>query len=62
MIANFTTVAGIATNPVGPQAVLPLAFNTAAWNGTATGPVFFPERPRSVPDFRDDVTIWRRPT
>jgi len=40
MIANFTTVAGIATNPVGPQAVLPLAFNTAAWNGTATGPVF----------------------
>jgi hypothetical protein len=40
MIANFTTVAGIATNPVGPQAVLPLAFNTAAWNGTAAGPVF----------------------
>ncbi len=40
MIANFTTVAGIATNPVGPQAVLPLAFNHAAWNGTATGPVF----------------------
>jgi hypothetical protein len=40
MIANFTTVAGIATNPVGPQAVLPLAFNTGAWNGTAPGPVF----------------------
>jgi hypothetical protein len=40
MIANFTTVAGIATNPVGPRAVLPLAFNQDAWNGTATGPVF----------------------
>ena len=40
MIANFTTVAGIATNPIGPQAVLPLAFNTGAWNGTAPGPVF----------------------
>jgi len=40
MIANFTTVAGIATNPVGPQAVLPLAFNTGAWNGIAPGPVF----------------------
>jgi hypothetical protein len=40
MIANFTTVAGIATNPAGPRAVLPLAFNSAAWNGTATGPVF----------------------
>jgi carboxypeptidase family protein/TonB-dependent receptor-like protein len=40
MIANFTTVAGIATNPMPPQAVLPLAFNTGAWNGTAPGPVF----------------------
>jgi hypothetical protein len=40
MIANFTTVAGIATNPIGPQAVLPLGFNTGAWNGTATGPIF----------------------
>jgi carboxypeptidase family protein len=40
MIANFTTVAGIATNPVGPQAVFPLAFNQGAWTGTASGPVF----------------------
>ena len=40
MIANFTTVAGIATNPVGPEAVLPLAFNQGAWTGTASGPVF----------------------
>jgi Carboxypeptidase regulatory-like domain/TonB-dependent Receptor Plug Domain len=40
MIANFTTVAGIATNPAGPQAVLPLGFNQGAWNGSAPGPVF----------------------
>jgi hypothetical protein len=40
MIANFTTVAGIATNPLGPQAVLPLGFNQGAWTGTASGPVF----------------------
>ena len=40
MIANFTTVAGIATNPVGPQAVLPFGFNQAAWTGAAPGPVF----------------------
>jgi hypothetical protein len=40
VIANFTTVAGIATNPEGPQAVLPLAFNQGAWAGTPAGPVF----------------------
>ncbi|MGA7624487.1 MAG: carboxypeptidase regulatory-like domain-containing protein [Candidatus Acidiferrales bacterium] len=40
MIANYTTSAGIATNPVGPVPVLPLDFNQAAWNGTAPGPVF----------------------
>jgi len=40
MIANYTTVAGIATNPIGPQAVLPLGFNQGAWTGTASGPVF----------------------
>ena len=43
MIANYTTVAGIATNPLGPQAVLPLGFNQGAWNGSATGPVFSAE-------------------
>jgi outer membrane receptor protein involved in Fe transport len=40
LIANYTTVAGIATNPVGTQPVLPLGFNQDAWTGTATGPVF----------------------
>ncbi|HTR27021.1 MAG TPA: carboxypeptidase regulatory-like domain-containing protein [Terriglobales bacterium] len=35
-IANFTTSAGIATNPIGPKPVLPMDFNSAAFNGTDT--------------------------
>jgi hypothetical protein len=35
MIANFTNSAGIATNPIGPQAVLSLAnnYDSTAWSG-----------------------------
>ncbi len=40
MIANFTNVAGIATNPVGPVPVLPLGFNQGAFTGETPGPVF----------------------
>ena len=36
LIANFTTSAGVATNPIGSQAVLPMIFNSAAFNGTDT--------------------------
>ncbi len=36
MIANFTTSAGVATNPIGPKPVLPMDFNSAAFNGTDT--------------------------
>lgn len=35
MIANYTTSAGIATNPAGPQPVLPLEFNQDAFSGLA---------------------------
>ena len=47
LIANFTTSAGIATNPVQSLAGSPffvgaLDFNSGAFNGTATGPVFAP--------------------
>ena len=38
MIANFTDVAGIATNPIGPQPVIPLDFNGDAFSGAATSP------------------------
>ena len=35
LIANFTTSAGVATNPIGPKAVLPSNFNSDAFSGTA---------------------------
>jgi hypothetical protein len=38
-IANFTTSAGVATNPIGPQPILPLAFNASAFNGSTPGPI-----------------------
>jgi len=34
LIANYTTSAGVATNPIGPQAVLPMNFDDTAFNGT----------------------------
>ncbi len=37
-IANFTTSAGVATNPIGPQAVVPLNFDETAFNGTNPTP------------------------
>lgn len=40
LIANFTTSAGLVTNPIGPSAVLPLNFNSGAFNGGTPGPVF----------------------
>ncbi len=39
--ANYTNVAGITTNPIGPEPVLPLNFNTTPWV-TGVGPVFTP--------------------
>jgi len=38
LIANFTTSAGVATNPIGPQAILPLNFDDTAFNGTNPTP------------------------
>jgi outer membrane receptor protein involved in Fe transport len=35
-VANFTNSAGVATNPIGPEPVLPMNFNGAAFNGTDT--------------------------
>ena len=35
LIANFTTSAGVATNPIGPKAVLPSNFNSDAFSGVA---------------------------
>jgi carboxypeptidase family protein len=47
LIANYTNSAGVATNPVPSLAGTPYFvgaqdFNSGAWNGTASGPVFTP--------------------
>jgi len=34
LIANFTSSAGVATNPIGPKPVLPMNFDLTAFNGT----------------------------
>jgi len=36
---NYTNVAGITTNPIGPKPVLPLMFDQTAWATGAAGPV-----------------------
>ena len=38
LIANFTNSAGVATNPIGPLPVLPMDFDSSAFNGTSTTP------------------------
>src|SRR5579871_4361608 len=37
LVANFTNSAGLATNPIGPQAVVPLNFDPTGWDGSAAG-------------------------
>jgi hypothetical protein len=52
LIANYTTSAGVATNPLpsleaagSPYFVGAQNFSSSVWNGTATGPVFTPAPP-----------------
>jgi Carboxypeptidase regulatory-like domain len=40
IIANFTSSAGLVTNPIGPQAVVPLNFDSNAFDGSTSDPVF----------------------
>jgi hypothetical protein len=37
-IANYTTSAGVATNPIGPEPILPLNYDETAFNGTNPTP------------------------
>jgi hypothetical protein len=37
-IANFTSSAGVATNPIGPKPVVPMDFDPEAFNGTSGTP------------------------
>jgi hypothetical protein len=38
LIANFTTSAGVATNPIGPEPVLPMNYDGTVFNGTNLNP------------------------
>ena len=40
LIANFTSSAGLVTNPIGPKPVLPLNFDPNAFAGSVSTPVF----------------------
>ncbi len=42
LIANFTSTAGVATNPIGESPVYSLRYNRAAFNGTGTGAILTP--------------------
>jgi hypothetical protein len=45
MIANFTNDAGLVTPPIGPRPVQSLSFDSNAFAGTTSGPVFAPTGP-----------------
>jgi hypothetical protein len=56
LIANFTNSAGLATNPIGPQAVLSLSnsYHSTAWDGeNPTGQVVSPIPPPFPPSGAD---------
>jgi Carboxypeptidase regulatory-like domain len=56
LIANFTNSAGLATNPIGPQAVVSLAnnYDQTAFNGTNVGaPIFTTPAPPFPPSGAD---------
>jgi hypothetical protein len=40
LIANFTNSAGLAANPIGPDAVVGINYNPNAFNGSASGAIF----------------------
>ena len=40
LIANFTSSAGLVTNPIGPKPVLPLNFDPNAFAGSVSTPIF----------------------
>jgi Carboxypeptidase regulatory-like domain/TonB-dependent Receptor Plug Domain len=60
MIANFTNSAGLATNPIGPEPVLPLNYDQTAFNGTTPGgPILTPQSP-PFPPLGADIFVTPR--
>ena len=60
LIANFTNSAGLATNPIGPQAVLPLNYHSTAFNGTNPGGVIFTAQAPPFPPQGADIFFTPR--
>jgi hypothetical protein len=60
LIANFTSSAGVVTNPIGPKAVLPMDFDSSAFNGasgTANPPILTPDMSGVYPVFVTPTTF-----
>ena len=51
LVANYTSSAGLVTNPIGPQAVIPMNYNQAAFNGSAPGVIMTPNTTGPYPIF-----------
>lgn len=63
LVANFTSSAGLATNPIGPDPVVPLNFSSDAFAGTSAGPVLTaPSAPFPPPGANLFVTPRDLPT
>ena len=59
MVANFTPSAGLVTNPIGPQAVVPLNFDGDVLSGVSSGTVFtVPDLP--YPPFGANIFVTPR--
>ena len=56
-IANFTSSAGVATNPIGPSPVLPMNFDSTAFNGTNSTP----NAPVMTPNTTGPYSIFATP-
>lgn len=52
LIANYTSSAGLVTNPIGPEAVIPMNYNQSAFDGSAAGvPIMTPSTTGPYPIF-----------
>ena len=62
LIANFTNSAGLATNPIGPQAVLSLSnsYDSTVWSGQNSGGQVFSPIPPPFPPPGSDIFFTPR--
>ena len=60
MIANFTNSAGLATNPIGPQAVASFIYDPTGWNGIAAGNAILSPPSGPFPNFGSSIFVTPR--